>query len=95
MTGPVNPPPESHEFDTEVIWTGMGPSAEMEATGIRSVLSAAGIESIVNGFAQIPSVPFEVLVARQDSARAKQVLAEALASGSAAAEEAERESEIP
>lgn len=91
----MNPPPESHEFDTEVIWTGMGPSAELEATGIRSVLTAAGIESIVNGFAQIPSVPFEVLVARQDAAKAKQVLAEALASGSAAAEEAERESEMP
>lgn len=72
----------------------MGPSAEMEATGIRSVLAAAGIEAIINGFSQIPSVPFEVLVARQDAAKAKQVIAEALASGSAAAEEAERESEM-
>jgi hypothetical protein len=86
--------PGSHELDPEPIWTGIGPSAEMEAIGIQSVLSAAGIRAIVNGFGQIPSVPFEVLVTREDVFKAKQVLAEALASGSDAAEEAERETEI-
>lgn len=95
MTGPVNPIPESHNLDPEPIWSGMGPSAEMEATGIQSLLAAAGIDAIVNGFSQIPSVPFEVLVTQENVARAKQVLAEALASGAEAAEEGERQSEIP
>lgn len=95
MAGSVDTLPDSHELDPETIWTGMGPSAELEAIGIQSLLSAAGIRAIVNGFSQIPSVPFEVLVTREDVSKAKQVLAEALASGSDAAEEAERETEIP
>jgi hypothetical protein len=67
----------------------------MEAVGIQSVLSAAGIDAIINGSSQIPSVPFEVLVTRENAVKATEVLAEALASGSEAAEEAERDSEIP
>ena len=95
MTGPANPVRESHNFEPEPIWSGMGPSAEMEAIGIQSVLAAAGIDAIINGSAQIPSMEFEVLVAQENAAKAKQVLAEALASGSEAAEEAERAGEIP
>jgi hypothetical protein len=95
MAGAVDTLPESHDFDPEPIWTGMGPSAEMQAIGIRSVLSAAGIDAIVNGFGQIPTVPFEVLVSRENVFKAKQVLSEALASGVDAAEEGERENEIP
>ena len=94
MTGPANSLPESHNFDPEPIWTGMGPSAEMEAVGIQSVLAAAGIDAVINGFSQIPSVPFEVIVTQENAAKAKQVLAEALASGSEAAEEAERDTEL-
>ncbi len=95
MAGPVDTLPDSHDFDPQPIWTGMGPSAEMEAMGIQSLLSSAGIRAIINGFGQIPSVPFEVLVTREDVFKAKQVLADALASGSDAAEEAERGTEIP
>jgi hypothetical protein len=95
MTGPANSHPDSNALDTEVIWSGMGPSAEMEAVGIQSVLAAAGIDTIINGFSQVPTVPFEVLVTRENAARAKQVIAEALASGPRAAEEAERETELP
>jgi hypothetical protein len=83
----------SHNLDAEVIWSGMGPSAEMEAVGIQSVLTAAGIDAIINGFSQIPSVPFEVLVAREQADQARQVLAEAVAAGSDAAEEGERQNE--
>ena len=94
MSGPVEPLPESHQLDPEPIWTGMGPSAEMEAVNIQRLLSASGIEAIVNGFSQIPSVEFEVLVARNNVVRAREVVNEALAAGPAGAEEAERESEI-
>lgn len=83
----------SHKMDAEVIWSGMGPSAEMEAVGIQSVLTAAGIDAIINGFSQIPSVPFEVLVARGRVEQARRVLAEAVAAGADAADEGERESE--
>ena len=83
----------SHNMDAEVIWSGMGPSAEMEAVGIQSVLTAAGIDTIINGFSQIPSVPFEVLVARERVDQARQVLAEAVAGGAAAAEEGQRQEE--
>jgi hypothetical protein len=94
MADSVEPIADTHRFDAEAIWTGMGPSAEMEAVGIQSVLSAAGIEAIINGSAQIPTVPFEVLVAHDKAARAREVIAEALASGPEAAEEGERASEL-
>ncbi len=87
MSEPLVNPSEagnpSHDLDAEVIWTGMGFNAEMEATGIQSVLNAAGIDAIVNGFSQIPSVPFEVLVARDKVSQARQILAEAVSAGSA------------
>ena len=93
MADPEDPLAESHRFDTEPIWTGMGPNAEMEALQVQRLLAASGIEAIVNGFSQIPTVEFEVLVPHENVARARQILSEALASGPDAAEEAERESE--
>ena len=93
MTGLQDPSPESQRYDAEPIWTGMGPSAEMEATNIQRLLEASGIDAFVNGFSQIPSVEFEILVARENVAKARQVIADALASGPAAAEEAERSTE--
>jgi hypothetical protein len=95
MTGRPDPSPESHRYDAEPIWTGMGPSAEMEATNIQQLLEASGIDAFVNGFSQIPSVEFEILVARENVAKARQVIADALASGPSAAEEAERDTEAP
>ena len=52
----------------------------MEAVGIQSVLTAAGIDTIINGFSQIPSqCPFEVLVARRTrSIKRARFLAEAV-----------------
>ena len=91
-SGEVNP---SHSMDVEPIWSGMGPDAEMEAVGIQTVLASAGIDAIINGFSAIPSVPFEVLVARSQALQAKQTLAEALQAGPQAAEEGEAASELP
>jgi hypothetical protein len=65
----------------------------MEATNIQQLLQASGIDAFVNGFSQIPSVEFEILVARENVEKARQVIADALASGAAAAEEAERDTE--
>ena len=89
--GDVNP---SHNLDVEPIWSGMGPDAEMEAVGIQTVLASAGIDAIVNGSSSIPSVPFEVLVARSKVIEAKRVISEALQAGPQAAEEGEAESEV-
>jgi hypothetical protein len=85
----------SHQFDSERIWAGAGAFAEMEAVGIQRVLAAAGIDAVINGPSQLPSDQFEVLVSREGAERARQVLAEALASGPAAADEAERLTELP
>ncbi len=95
MTGRPDLSPDSHRYDAEPIWTGMGPSAEMEATNIQQLLQASGIDAFVNGFSQIPSVEFEILVARENVEKARQVIAEALASGPSGAEEAERDTELP
>jgi hypothetical protein len=92
ISGDVNP---SHSMDVEPIWSGMGPDAEMQAVGIQTVLASAGIDAIINGFSAIPSVPFEVLVARSRALEAKRTLAEALEAGPQAAEEGEAASELP
>ena len=85
----------SHQFDTEPIWAGAGAFAEMEAVSIKSLLSAAGIDAIIGGPSQLPSDQFEILVSHDKAPQARQVLAEALASGPAGAEEAERLTELP
>jgi hypothetical protein len=95
MNGQSDPSPDSRRYDAEPIWTGMGPSAEMEATNIQQLLEASGIDAFVNGFSQIPSIEFEILVTHENVAKARQVIADALASGPSAAEEAERNTELP
>jgi hypothetical protein len=72
----------------------MGPSAEMEAINIQDLLASAGIEAMINGSSALPSLEFAVLVAHENITQARQVLAEALAAGPEAAEEAERNSEL-
>jgi len=78
----------SHNLDLETIFDGMGATAEMEAIGIRGVLDASGIYSVLVGASVYPNLRFAVRVSKQDSLRAQQVLAEARAAGPAAAEEA-------
>jgi hypothetical protein len=59
------------------------------ATGLQSVLRGHGIEAVVSGFRTEPVLPFRLLVSSTDAERAGQVIAEALAGGAAAADEAE------
>ena len=63
------------------------------ATGLQSLLLGYGIEATVSGFRTEPVVPFRLLVSSADAERAEQVIAEALAEGAAAADEAELEGE--
>lgn len=82
---------DAHELDLETIFHSEGANtAELEANSVRNVLEAAGIAAVLVGDSVLPNLPFEVRVAREHAARAREVVAEALASGPAAAEEAER-----
>jgi hypothetical protein len=78
----------SHDLDTESIFDGMGATAEMEAIGVRGVLEANGIPSVLVGASVYPNLRFLVRVSKKDVQRAREVLAEARAAGPAAADEA-------
>lgn len=83
----------TNELDMEILGNFQGPTGEMEARAVESVLRAAGIEAIVEGAVGFSSVPWEVSVARNQMEEARAVLAAALEAGPAAAEEAEDWSE--
>jgi hypothetical protein len=85
----------SHDLDTEVIFDAIGATAEMEALGIRAVLEANEISSVLVGASVYPNLRFVVRVAKKDAQRAQDVLAEAAAAGPAAAEEAASSSTEP
>jgi hypothetical protein len=63
------------------------------ATGLQSLLLGHGIEAMVSGFRSEPVLPFRLLVSSADAEEAGRVIAEALAGGAAAADEAELEGE--
>jgi Putative prokaryotic signal transducing protein len=84
----------SHELDLEPIFHSEGSStAELEATAIKSVLESNGIAAVIFGDSVLPNLPFEVRVAKDQADRARELVAEAVAGGPAAAEEAELLSE--
>jgi hypothetical protein len=68
---------------------------EIEAMGVKNLLEANGIAAVMVGDSVLPNLPFEVRVARDQAARARQLLAEAESAGPAEAEQAELESEAP
>jgi hypothetical protein len=63
------------------------------ATGLQSLLRGHGIEAVVSGYRAEPVLPFRLLVSSADADQAGRVIAEALAGGAAAAEEAELDGE--
>lgn len=83
----------SHALDLVTIFSSQNVDAESEALAVQAVLEASGISTVLVGTPQIPSLPFEVQVARDRVAEAERVLAEARAAGPAAAEEAEARTE--
>lgn len=76
----------SRELDTVPIVSMMGATAEIEALGVKSVLDAAGIANVLVGDSTLPNLEFHIRVAQADVDQAKAVLAEAQASGPAAAD---------
>ncbi|MGA7410928.1 MAG: hypothetical protein WBW33_10615 [Bryobacteraceae bacterium] len=91
-TQDVTGDPTDH-LDTELIFSGQGPNAEMEAMNIRNVLEESGITVITADVDPIPSLMIEVRVPHDQVDRARQALAEAEAAGPAAADEGELDSE--
>ncbi len=90
---PAEPGDPSDEFDLETIFEDMGTNAEVEAIGIRAVLDANGIPSVLVDSRPYPSLRFIVRVPRREVDRARQILEEARAAGPTAAEEAEKATE--
>jgi len=83
----------SHELDLETIFSAEGTTAEMEALGVKSILEANLIPTVLIGNSTLPVLRFEVRVAREYADAANRTIAEARAAGPEAAEEAQREAE--
>jgi hypothetical protein len=84
----------SHALDLVTVFSsGAGARAEMEALSIQSILDAGGISAVFAGDTRYPIFPVNVRVTRTDEAKARELIAEALASGPAGADEAEAEGE--
>jgi hypothetical protein len=87
----VNP---STELDMVTVFSDTGSMAEMQALTVQGVLEANGIPGEVVGTSTLPVLEFAVTVPRNRYDEALLALADAEASGPAAAEEGERMSEI-
>jgi len=83
----------SHDLDMVPVFIAEGAGSEMCAMGIRSILDAQGIPSVLVSSSPYPSLPFEVRVPKERIEEARRAIAEAEEAGPAAAEEAVRESE--
>lgn len=81
MQGDADP---SAELDLETIAVFQGIDAEMQAAAVQGLLEQAGISVWVEFAPGLPSLPFEVKVARSLAAQAKELIANAEAEGAAA-----------
>jgi hypothetical protein len=84
----------SSDLDAVTVFSSSNHDAEMEATNIRGLLDSNGIDAIVVGPSVIPSLEFQVQVARSAAEEARRFIAEARAAGPEAAAEAESASEL-
>jgi hypothetical protein len=64
-------------------------ASEMEAQQVKSLLESNGLEAVMVGDTRLPNLPGEIRVAREHVTQAKRLIAQALAAGPAAADEAE------
>jgi hypothetical protein len=88
-------PDESHDLDMVTVFRSAGTGTESEALTVKGLLESAGLEAVIIADTRFPNLPEHVQVPRKQAAEARRVIAEALAAGPAAAEEAEAESEQP
>ena len=79
----------SSKLDLVTVFRSTGNTSEMEAQQIKSLLESNGLEAVLVANGQLPILPDEVRVAREHLTQAKRLIAEALAAGPAAADEAE------
>ena len=84
---------DSEDLDLETIYHGDGTLAEVESLEVKNVLEASGIAAVVVGNSVLPTMSFEVKVARDQVEHAREVIQEAQAAGPKAAEEAEAQFE--
>jgi hypothetical protein len=83
-----SPADPSASLDLVPVFEGTGTTAEMEATEVQRLLDANGITAVMVGTPTIPTLPFEVRVARERLEDAQRILKEAQETGPSAAEEA-------
>jgi Putative prokaryotic signal transducing protein len=81
----------SHALDLVTVFGEEGSGSEMEAMQIQSILEAGGISAVVIGDSRYPIFGQQVRVAREQEARARQLIEEAQAAGPAGAEAAEED----
>jgi hypothetical protein len=70
-----------------------GGTEESELLAVKNLLEANGIQTVTVGDSPMPNFSDEIRVAAEDAEAARRVIAEALAAGPKAAEEAEAETE--
>ena len=80
----------SQDLDLVPVFGAEGSAREMEALQVQSVLDAGGISSVIIGDSRYPNLGYQVRVAKEHKARARQLIEEALAAGPVSAEEAEQ-----
>lgn len=69
-------------------------TTEMQAMSIKNLLESNNVATVLVGDSVLPNFPFEVRVARDQAGQARTLIANAEQAGPAAAEEAERASEL-
>lgn len=88
-------PDESPDLDMVTVFRSAGTQTESEALNVKGLLDAAGIAAVTIADTRFPNLSQHVQVSRSHAAEACRVIAEALAAGPEAADEAETESERP
>jgi hypothetical protein len=86
-------PDESSDLDMVTIFRSAGTATESEAMLVKGLLESNGIDAMVVSDGRFPNFPEHVRVPRENLTEAKRLIANALAAGPAAAEEAEAETE--
>lgn len=94
-THPLDTPPDgSHDFDMVTVFrSAAAGTTESEALNVKGVLEANGLAAEIVGDTRYPNLPQHVRVPRTQVNEARRLIAEALAAGPSAAEEAEAQGE--
>jgi hypothetical protein len=79
----------SHDLDLVAVFRSAGNNSEIEGLSVKGILDAAGIYAMIENDPRFPNLPAEVRVPRNRVTDAKRFIADALAAGAGAADEAE------